>query len=613
MCGICGFIGKRQNQSEILTNMMNAIIHRGPDSADQYITEEAALGFRRLSIIDLENGSQPMVNETGEMALVFNGEIYNFQELRKELVDHGHIFKTHTDSEVLLHGYEEWGEKLLDRVRGMFAFLIWDNVKKEIFAARDFFGIKPFYYTIVDGVFVFGSEIKSILEYPGYKKELNEEALEHYLSFQYSVMNETFFKGIFKLDPGHFLRFTDGKVYKTQYFDPTLDPKLNLSDEELIKKLDQVIQESVNAHMIADVEVGGFLSSGVDSSLVVSEFSAEKTFTVGFISETSKYNEASYARELAEHLGLEHYSKLISREEYWDAIPKVMYYLDEPSGDPSAIALYFVAQEAAKKVKVVTSGEGADELFGGYNIYLEPDSLKYYQMLPRGLRKKIGAWAQKRPHVKGRNFLIRGSKTVEERFIGNANMFSYEERRKILKHPTNAPSPQEVLKSCYAKVSDLNDASKMQYIDLKNWLPGDILQKADKMSMAHSLELRVPFLDKEVFMLARQLQPKAKQRKRVTKYIFRKTAELHLPQKTSDKKKLGFPVPIRVWLADEEGYNLMKTELESDLAKKFFNTEELVKLLDDHKAGRDDNSRKIWVVYTFLVWYRVFFEKKKTA
>ena len=343
MCGICGFIGKKQNQSEILTNMMNVIVHRGPDSADQYITEEAALGFRRLSIIDLENGSQPMVNETGEMALVFNGEIYNFQELRKELIEKGHIFKTHTDSEVLLHGYEEWGEKLLDRVRGMFAFLIWDNVKKEIFAARDFFGIKPFYYTVVDGVFVFGSEIKSILEYPGYKKELNEEALEHYLSFQYSVMNETFFKSIFKLDPGHFLRFTNGKVYKTQYFDPTLDPKLNLSDEELIKKLDQVIQESVNAHMIADVEVGGFLSSGVDSSLVVSEFSADKTFTVGFISETSKYNEASYAKELAEHLGLEHYSKLISREEYWDAIPKVMYHLDEPSGDPSAIALYFVA------------------------------------------------------------------------------------------------------------------------------------------------------------------------------------------------------------------------------------------------------------------------------
>lgn len=517
MCGICGFIGKVQNQDEILTNMMNVIIHRGPDSADKYITEEAALGFRRLSIIDLENGSQPIVNETGEMALVFNGEIYNFQDLRKELVEKGHTFKTHTDSEVLLHGYEEWGEKLLDRVRGMFAFLIWDNVKKEIFAARDFFGIKPFYYAVVDGVFVFGSEIKSILEYPGYKKELNETAMEHYLSFQYSVLNETFFKGIYKLDPGHFLRFEKGKVYKTQYFDPTLDPSLKMSDEELIKKLDKVIKESVDAHMIADVEVGGFLSSGVDSSLVVSEFSAEKTFTVGFISETSKYNEASYAKELAQHLGLEHYSKLISREEYWDAVPKVMYHLDEPSGDPAAIALYFVAQEAAKKVKVVTSGEGADELFGGYKIYLEPDSLKYYQILPRRLRKKIGAWAQNAPHVKGRNFLIRGSKTVEERFIGNANLFSYEERRRILKHPTGAETPQDLLKDCYAKVSKLNDASKMQYIDLKNWLPGDILQKADKMSMAHSLELRVPFFGPGSICFGKNASAKGKTKKREEK------------------------------------------------------------------------------------------------
>ncbi|MDO5539733.1 MAG: asparagine synthase (glutamine-hydrolyzing) [Eubacteriales bacterium] len=614
MCGIAGFVGKQENKEEILGKMMDVIKHRGPDSEGKYTTEDVAFGFRRLSIIDLESGSQPMFNEDGEIALIFNGEIYNSPELRERFKEKGHIFANRSDSETLIHGYEEYGEKLVHELRGMFGFAIWDNRKKSLFMARDFFGIKPVYYAMINGNLVFGSEIKSILEFPGYKKEVNAEALEQYLSFQYSNLPETFFKGIYRLMPGHYLTYRNGELNVTQYFDPTLEPVSKDSQEEIVKKLTDVLEDSVEKHMLADVEVGAFLSSGVDSSYIAAKYSGKKTFTVGFFDKNNQYNETHYAEECAAFLGLENYSHTITEEEYWGEMPKIMYHMDEPLADPAAIALYFVAREAAKYVKVVTSGEGADEFFGGYTIYREPLALRWVEWLPLKFRKSVANLAEKLPEgMKGRSFLIRASKPVQERFIGNANIFTEAERKKILKVKTKAVSPKKLLAPEYKKMRRYDDTTKMQYIDLTNWLPGDILLKADKMSMAHSLELRVPFLDKEVFNVARTMRTNMKLKKRTTKFSFRRVAEPVLPEFTTNKKKLGFPVPIRVWLKEDMGYGKVKEAFQGETAKKYFDTSAIVQLLDDHKMGIRDNSRKIWTVYTFLVWHQVFFEGEGIA
>lgn len=612
MCGFAGFTGHLDNGEEVLTNMMNRIIHRGPDSAGQHIDGKAYMGFRRLSIIDLDNGSQPMYNEDKKIVITFNGEIYNHQELRAELIEKGHIFANNSDTEVLIHAYEEYGEDMLNKLRGMFAFVIWDSEKETLFGARDFFGIKPFYYAVIDGNLVYGSEIKSILEYPGYKKELNETALENYLTFQYSVLDETFFKGIYKLMPSHCLTFHKGELKVKRYWEPTFEADNNVSLDTLIQEIDDAMHDSVEHHKISDVEVGSFLSSGVDSSYVAAIFNGDKTFTVGF--DYEKYNEIDYAKSLSEKIKIDNYSKLVSSQEYWAAIPKIQYHMDEPLADPAAIALYFVSQTAAKHVKVALSGEGADEFFGGYNIYKEPHDLAGFQKLPLGLRKALAKCASALPFkFKGKNFLIRASKPVEERFIGNAFMFNEKERNKVLKHPTGKYNHTELTKPFYDKVKDKDDVTKMQYIDINFWLIGDILLKADKMSMAHSLEVRVPFLDRKVFDVARTIPTKYKVNKQNTKYAMRMAAHKYLPDMVAEKKKLGFPVPIRIWLKDEKYYNIIKKAFNSEAANKYFNTSELMKYLDDHKAGKADNSRKIWTVYMFLVWYEDFFGENKIA
>ncbi len=609
MCGFAGFTGHLDNGKDVLTGMMNKIIHRGPDSAGQFIDDDVYMGFRRLSIIDLDNGSQPMFNEDKKIVITFNGEIYNHLELREELIEKGHIFANNSDTEVLIHAYEEYGKDMLNRLRGMFAFVIWDSRTQTIFAARDYFGIKPFYYTVTDGHLIYASEIKSILAHPSYKKCVNKVALENYLTFQYSVLEETFFKGIYKLMPAHCMTFdiASGKLDIERYWEPVFEPDESKSLDEWVDEIDRAMQDSVKHHKISDVEVGSFLSSGVDSSYVAATFNGDKTFTVGF--DYEKYNEISYAKELSDKIKIDNYSKLVSSEEYWEAIPKIQYHMDEPLADPAAIALYFVSQTASKYVKVSLSGEGADEFFGGYNIYHEPFDLNRYQKLPAGLRKKIAEAASSVPFkFKGKNYLVRASKSVEERFIGNAFMFTEAEREKILKNPSGKYNHMELTKPYYDKVADMDDVTKMQYIDINFWLIGDILLKADKMSMAHSLEVRVPFLDKEVFEVARHIPTEYKVNQHNTKYAMRMAANRYLPDTVAEKKKLGFPVPIRIWIKDEKYYNTIKQAFTSDAAEEFFNTDVLVKYLDDHKEGKADNSRKIWTVYMFLVWYKDFFE-----
>ena len=627
MCGFVGFANKIDNSNKVLCDMLDAIKHRGPDAEGTYIDDDIALGHRRLSIIDVsDTGNQPLYSEDGTKVLVFNGEIYNYMDIRNELISKGYKFRTKTDSEVLIHGYTEYGKDLLSKLRGMFSFVIWDKTKKELFGVRDFFGIKPLYYYKNGSDFMFGSEIKSFLRHPAFKKELNEAALENYLTFQYSVSDETFFKNVYKLPPAHYFLYKDGNLEIKWYWDVHFNEDEKPDLDEWVNKISDVFHDSVAAHKIADVEVGSFLSSGVDSSYVACIADVDKTFTVGF-DNGSKYNEIDWAKGFSKAIGKKNYSKVISDTEYWDNLKMIQYHMDEPLADPSAIALYFVCNTAHNhNLKVCLSGEGADELFGGYNVYSEPNSTAY-DKLPRSIRRGIGGIASKLPEHRGRNFFVRKGKDLEERFIGNAYMFTPEQRKDLLKIKTNAPDPQEITKPYYDKVKDKDAVTKMQYIDIHLWMAGDILLKADKMSMANSLEVRVPFLDKKVMELAEKIPSKYRVTREektdentpyVTKYAMRLAAKKDTPSetaKTAAKKKLGFPVPTRVWLKEDKYYNIVNKKFTGEAANKFFHTEKLVKLLEDHKNGKADNSRRIWTVYMFLLWYEVYFESddiKKT-
>ena len=610
MCGVCGFTGEILNRDEVLKNMTKVITHRGPDSSGFYTDDAVSMGFRRLSIIDIaQTGDQPIYNEDHTLVLTFNGEIYNYKDLRAELLEKGHVFTTNTDSEVLIHGFEEWQEGLLNRLRGMFGFAIWNTKDHSLFLARDFFGIKPMHYTTVGDHFVYGSEIKSILQFPGFEKKFNMNTLNNYLSFQYAVPPETFFEGVYCLMPAHYLWYRDGKITTHRYWDPLFHPDETLTEEEAVNRIEKVFEESVSAHKISDVEVGCFLSSGVDSSYVSTYFADQKTFTVGF-DFGEKYNEIDWAKRLSEHIGVDHHYKVISSDEFWGNIKKVQYHMDQPLADPSCIALYFVSKLASEYVKVVLSGEGADELFGGYQIYNEPRVFHLYQkILPQWLRTAMRKLVQKVPfHFRGQSFVTRGELPTNEKFIGNAKMFGYGEKQKLLKEPQYATRPQELTKKYYDKVSDMDEVTRMQYLDINMWMVGDILLKADRMSMANSLELRVPFLDKEVFKVASTLPTRLRVNKKNTKYAMREAAMRHLPQATAQKEKLGFPVPTRVWLRDEKYYQIVKDAFTSEIAEKFFNTEELVKILDTHYHNRQDYSRRIWTLFIFIVWYQIYFE-----
>ena len=609
MCGIAGFMGQVENRADVIRNMTEVITHRGPDSDGFFTDDNISMGFRRLSIIDLGAGHQPIYNEDKSLVLTFNGEIYNYKDLRKELIAKGHKFYTDTDSEVLVHGFEEWKEDMLPKLRGMFGFAIYNTKDNSLFIARDFFGIKPMHYTQIGNDFVYASEIKSILEYPKFEKKFNRKALDSYLSFQYAVPPETFFEGVYCLMPGYYLWYKDGEVETTRYFEARFNPDEEMTEEEAVDRIEKVFENSVNAHKIADVEVGCFLSSGVDSSYVSTYFADQKTFTVGF-DFGEKYNEISWAKNLSEKIGVEHHTHLISSEEFWDAVPTVQYHMDQPLADPSCIALYFVSRLASHYVKVVLSGEGADELFGGYTCYNDPRVFKIYQtIVPHCIRKAIRAICRKLPDIKGRDYLIRACDKLEERYIGNAFMYDYKQKQELLKDPSIATRPQDLTRKYYYRCRKYDDVTKMQYLDINMWMVGDILLKADRMSMANSLELRVPFLDKEVFKVASSLPTKLRCNKHNTKYAMRKAAVRHMPEATAEKEKLGFPVPTRVWLRDEKYYNVVKTKFKGKTAEKFFNTDVLVSWLDSHFSGKEDNSRRVWTIYVFLVWYDIYFDE----
>ena len=604
MCGITGFINNKSDKENIIKRMSERIKHRGPDGEGIYTDDNVALAHRRLSIIDINAGKQPMYNEDNSLVVIFNGEIYNYLELRDELKKKKHKFKTHSDTEVLLHGYEEYGNNLPKHLRGMFAFAIYDIKKKTMFLARDNFGIKPLYYAMFNDTFMFASEIKCFLEHPDFKKELNEELIGPYLSFSFTPTEETFFKGVYRLEPGCSLFYKNGKFKIERYYKLEFKEK-EISYNDAVKKISETMKDSVSHHLLADVEVGSFLSSGIDSSYIVSLAHPSKTYTVGYNKE--RYSEIDLAKDLALKLNIDNKSKIITKDEYMKIIPDVMYYMDEPTSDPASVALYFVASLASKDLKVVLSGEGADEFFGGYNTYREEVDYKFYNKIPFFIRRAISKVCSLLPEVRGINFLVRRGKTLEEDYIGVNKVFSEKESNKVLKKKRTIKN-SDITKKVFDEFKDESNIVKMQAIDINFWLIKDILQKADRMTMANSLEGRVPFVDKEVFKVASSLPIDYKVSKINTKLALRNAAKEVIPNESYKKKKLGFPVPVREWMKDDLVYDEIKKTLTSDNANKFFNTKYVVDLLDVHKSGRKDNYRKIWTIYCFLKWYDVYFK-----
>ncbi|MCK1992367.1 asparagine synthase (glutamine-hydrolyzing) [Peribacillus muralis] len=615
MCGFVGCIHEypkaiNSNMKDSIKKMNTIITHRGPDDEGYYFDDFVNFGFRRLSIIDIDNGNQPLSYENERYWIIFNGEIYNHIELRKELIDNGYEFTTHSDTEVILALYSSEEEQTVQKLRGMFAFVIWDKIEKKLFGARDHFGIKPFFYCEQDDVTYFASEKKSILT--TMNEELDVNSLQHYLSFQYVPEPSTLSKNIQKLLPGHYFTKEPGKKMNiTKFWKPTFQPS-NIEDSTIIKEIQETLIDSVNVHMRSDVPVGSFLSGGIDSSFICSiakQINPKiKTFSVGF--GRDGYSEIDVAQETAEALNLENISYIISPEEFLAELPKIIWHMDDPLADPAAVPLYFVAREAKKHVKVALSGEGADELFGGYNIYREPHSLRMFSYMPAPVNNVLKTLSSVLPEgVKGKSFIERGVTALEDRYIGNANIFDEKEKKIILVNYLNGLDNKKVTSPIYSSSIDYDPITQMQNIDIQTWLKGDILLKADKMSMANSLEVRVPFLDKCVFNTAAKLSMDQKVRNGTTKYMLRKAARGIVPEHVWSRKKLGFPVPIRHWLKDEL-YDWAVRLIHDSQTDYLFNKQQIMELLENHVNNKRDNSRKIWTILTFMIWHQIYVENQ---
>lgn len=610
MCGIAGFWDGELSYApdKAARAMAERILHRGPDSEGYFCEGRVGMAFRRLSIIDLRGGDQPIFNEDRSLVITFNGEIYNFQELRAQLEARGHVFSTRSDTEVVLHGYEEWGEELPRRLRGMFAFVIYDRKRETFFGARDIFGIKPFYYYRSGSAFLYASEIKAFLAHPKFRRRFNEQWLPTYLCFEYLPNEETLFEGVRKLPPGCLFTLRNGELEVKPYFQLQyhIDDSKSLEDWEEI--IEDTFRGSCRAHRISDVEVGCFLSSGVDSSYVTRLLRDDmpvRAFSIGYAEE--KYSELAHARELADRIGVECITREITARDFFDAVPQVQYHMDEPLPNPSAIPLYYLTQMAARYVKVVLSGEGADELFGGYNYYTECLDFERYARLPQPLRDLAGGAARRLPPFHGRRFLMRGRLPLEKRYIRNNYNFQYSELGAYLHEGFSQIPPHTLTKPYFDAAAGEDEVTRMQYVDMRTWLPWDILQKADKMSMAASLELRVPFLDREVLDVALSIPSRYRVTKETTKLALRRAAGRVLPEKSAKMPKIGFITPLNDWMRQEEFYARMRDRFTGEDARTFFRVPALLELLERHQSGQNGDMKRLWSVYCFLEWYDRFF------
>jgi asparagine synthase (glutamine-hydrolysing) len=631
MCGLLAYFSTDADRVDDATvtavrAAQHCMRHRGPDENESWSDSRAVFGFNRLSFIDIENSHQPMPYADGRYRIVFNGEIYNYLELRAELAEAGATFATEGDTEAIVAGYHLWGEAIVPKLRGMFAFVIWDTQTKRVFGARDPFGIKPLFTArLADGGLVFGSEKKALLELLGGSKAaggVDPASLQHYLTLQYVPEPATMHRGIRRIESGTTFTVTDGELRTDRYFHPTFPIRPVAKDEQqaLYDRIAEVMDDSVRMHMRADVTVGSFLSGGIDSTAIAALAKRYNpklmTFTTGF--ERGGFSEIDVAAESAAAIGVEHITKVVTPEEFAESIPLVVWYLDDPVADPALVPLYFIAREARKHVKVVLSGEGADELFGGYNIYREPLSLAAFEKMPAGVRRALGALSTRLPDgMRGKDLLRRGSIPLEQRYYGNARLFRDDElgflraRDADLSHVT-------VTRELYqrTRAAGYDDVTAMQYVDLFTWLRGDILVKADKMTMANSLELRVPFLDSEVFKVASTLPVDQRVTKETTKYALRRALEQIVPPHVLNRRKLGFPVPTRHWLA-EPLHDWAQQIIAESQTDEWLDKQQVVAMLDAHRANQRsgspvDYSRKLWTLLVFMIWHGIFVEERIT-
>lgn len=628
MCGIVAFYDPKINEKQaVIGKMMATIKHRGPGSDGYYTNDEVALGFRRLSIIDLRGGSQPIYNEDKTRAIIFNGEIYNFKPLREELIKAGHVFSTKADTEVLLHGYEEWGmDGLLKRVRGMFAFLIWDDNNKTLYGARDFFGIKPMYYSNQNGHLLVGSELKSFLEFPKFKRELNVEAVKPYLMNQYNDLEETFFKGVYRFPAGHWFEYKDGEMKTHQYWDAEYKEN-SLSFEETLKRINDDLKETVDLYRNADVKVGAFLSEGIDSSYLTTLLNPDDVFSVSF--DDSTYDEASKAKALADINHWTFFSDKVDADEAMHDFPEMQYHMDEPDANPSIIPLWYLCKLARKHVTVALSGEGADELFAGYvnyGMHTHNDIIKVFtselKKLPKKKQVKLAHKIKKMPNFPGKVHMYTNLAEPSEFYVGQSviydmdypTIFTSKDANSILQ-PTyrNKLTVNGIYQKDFKKVKNIDNVKQMQYIDLHHFMLNDIEQKADKISMAHSLEVRVPYLDKKIAELANSIPTKYLVNRHDTKYALRKASEKVLPDEWAKRPKLGFPTPIKQWLKEPRFYKQVRSLFEEEFVNDIFDQKKIIKLLDDNYEGDGSHRRQIWAIYTFLVWYKLFFVDYKNT
>src|SRR4051812_12876662 len=626
MCGLLAYLStdaERVDDVRVqrMRGALHCLHHRGPDDTAVWADPNAVLAFNRLALIDIEGSPQPMPYAQDRYRILFNGEIYHYVELREELAAAGADLRTHGDTETIVAGYHLWGEKVVERLRGMFAFVIWDTRTRTAFGARDPFGIKPLFTArLADGGLVFSSEKKALLELLGGSEGaggVDAASLQHYLTLQYVPEPATLHRGIRRIESGTSFTVRDGELATRRYFHPSFPVRPVAADEQqaLYDRIAAVLDDSVRVHMRADVTVGSFLSGGIDSTAIAAlakRYNPDlMTFTVGF--EREGFSEIDVAAESAAAIGVEHITKVVTPEEFAESIPLVVWYLDDPVADPALVPLYFVAREARKHVKVVLSGEGADELFGGYNIYREPLSLAAFEKLPAGLRRALGAFSTRLPDgMRGKDLLRRGSIPLEQRYYGNARIFRDDELGFLERRDPDL-SHVAVTAELYrrTRAAGYDDVTAMQYVDLFTWLRGDILVKADKMTMANSLELRVPFLDPEVFRVASTLPVGQRVTKETTKYALRRALEQIVPPHVLDRRKLGFPVPIRHWLRDEM-YDWALGIVRDAQVDHLIDLEAVRRMLEAHRSGPHDYSRKLWTLLVFMIWHGIFVERRIT-
>ncbi|HEX5055623.1 MAG TPA: asparagine synthase (glutamine-hydrolyzing) [Gammaproteobacteria bacterium] len=617
MCGIAGIAGgpDKSPKFEELQRMCGAMVHRGPDDEGFYLNAEVGLGMRRLKIIDLETGSQPVRNEDGSLWVVLNGEIYNYRELRRDLEQRGHTFYTATDTEVIVHLYEEYGQDCVNHMRGMFGFALWDLRSRTLMVARDRLGIKPLYYTEAGGRFAFASELKVLLQLPEVGRQLNWRAVNYLFSFLTTPTDQSIIEGVHKLEPGHMITLRPGgRPRIRRYWDVNFEPDRGHSEQYFIDRLRELLEESVRMHMVSDVPLGAFLSGGVDSSAVVATMArlsprAVKTFSIGF--REQDHDETRYARLVARRFSTDH-SELILEPDITGLLEQLPWYLDEPFGDPSAIPTYMVSKMAAQEVKVVLSGDGGDELFAGYDKYVVEGKERKYQRLAAPVRSLLRGVSAVMPEgAKGRNFLRHFSMSGAQRYLDAVSFFRPEEQGRLY-HPEAA---ERILRddawneaAALLQSEDGDWLASLQYFDIKRYLPLDILTKVDRMSMAHSIEARVPLLDHKLVEFAATIPPALKLRG-TTKYIFKRALRGILPPAVIDRPKQGFAVPLGSWFRGRLGGFLRDYLLSHrSRGRGLFNADYVERLIELHEGGRPLDLQ-LWTLLSFELWCRTFLDR----